>query len=68
MPLNSAVVRYVRKEGNSSVKDEVILFRILDTHLGELELHQIESDIIQTIINGRVADGVSNPTINKSLE
>lgn len=68
MSWKEAVVRYFRESNNRSKKDDVSLFRILAPYLDKLYLHQINDAVIQKIISGRRADGVSNKTINNNLK
>lgn len=68
MTWRDAVVRYLTETDNKSRKDDISLFRILDKFLGKLYLHDIDQDVIQSVVMGRAKDKVSNSTINRSLE
>jgi integrase len=68
MTWQEAVVRYLTETDNRSRKDDLSLFRVLDQYLCKLSLHEINQDVIQSVILGRTKDGVSNTTVNRSLE
>jgi integrase len=64
-----AVVRWIEEtKHKASQKDDLGHLRWLDPYLRDLELHAINRDVLDRIIRARLAGGVSNATVNRTLE
>ncbi len=66
---NEAVVRYLAETSHktSQCSDKVHL-RWVDPYLGGVELKKINRDVLDRIHAARLADGVSNSTVNRTME
>ena len=66
---NEAVVRYLAETTHkASQHDDKSHLRWLDRHLNGVELQTINRDVLDRIMADRLADGVSNATVNRALE
>ena len=66
---NQAVLRWlVETSHKASQHDDKSHLRWVDRHLGGVPLNQINRDLLDRVIADRVADGVSNATVNRLLE
>lgn len=63
-----AVVRYLAVKANlRSFKDVQRIMRKLDPYLGKLMLHQINGDVIWTVVQGELKKGNQPATVNRYL-
>ncbi|TAN51299.1 MAG: site-specific integrase [Methylococcaceae bacterium] len=63
-----AVVRYVQETSHKATHHEdVARFRWLDKHLGTVALIEVTRDMLDVLTKARLADGVSNGTVNRTL-
>jgi integrase len=66
---NEAVVRWLNETShNASQHDDKIHLRWLDSYLDKKLLREINLDVIEVIRDKRKAGGVSNSTVNRTLE
>lgn len=66
---SQAVVRWLGETRHkASHEGDKIILRWLDPYLGDVELGAIDRDMIDRIRNGRLAEGRSNATVNRTLE
>jgi integrase len=66
---NEAVVRYANETSHkASIACDKMHLRWLDKHLNGVELPAINRDVLDGITAARVAEGVSNATVNRVLE
>ena len=66
---NEAVLRWLtERQYKTTVKEDKAHLRWVDKYLGNVELHTINRDLIDRITAERIADGVSNATVNRLLE
>ena len=64
-----AVLRWLNeRQHKSSLDDDKAHLRWVDKYLGTLELTAINRDLIDRIMADRLAEGVSNATVNRLLE
>ena len=64
-----AVVRWMKEKAHkATLACDRMHFRWLDAHLGGLSLDEITRDVIDRVIEARLADGVSNATVNRLLQ
>lgn len=64
-----AVMRWVAETRHkASHEGDKIILRWLDQYLGGVELGAIDRDMIDRIRDGRLAEGMSNATVNRTLE
>ncbi len=63
-----AVVRYLAESGHkASIKDDIYHLRRLDAHVGALMLNEVNSEVVQSFIQLRRTEGVTNATVNRTL-
>jgi integrase len=63
------VVRWLKESGHkATIKMDVAHLRWLDRYLGGKDLDQISRGLVDRITEARLAEGVSNATVNRSLE
>lgn len=66
---NDAVVRWLKEQAHkASISDDKIHLRWLDHHLGGKRLELINRALVDRITEVRLAEGVSNATVNRTLE
>jgi integrase len=66
---NEAVVRYLAEMSHkASASDDKAHLRWVDRFLGGVELKTINRDVLDRIHAARVADGVANSTVNRTME
>lgn len=64
-----AVVRRLKETSHKkSIEDDKLHFRKLHTYLTGKYLHEIDRNLIDTITQSRLDEGVSNSTVNRMLE
>lgn len=64
-----AALRWLRESTHKATQDlDVMHLRWLDKHLGELMLAEVNRDVIDRITQARLADGVSNASVNRLLQ
>ena len=64
-----ATLRWIRETPHkASHTDDKAHLRWLDKHLRGVKLDTINREVIERVINRRKADGVSNATVNRTLE
>lgn len=68
MKWDSAVIRYRQETKNKDAVNEESLFKIVQPFLGQLYLDEINRHHINTIIQARLDEGVSNTTVNRLLQ
>lgn len=68
MTWTEAVSRYRRETKNKDAVNEASLFKIIHPFLGHLFLDEIKRGHINQIIQARLAEGVSNTTVNRLLQ
>jgi integrase len=62
-------VRWLKeKQHKANIKEDKRLLRIMDKHLGHCFLDEISRDVVDHITEMRLKDGVSNATVNRTLE
>ena len=65
---NDAVVRWCKEQSHKATAEEdKAKLRWLDQHLGGKELDTINRDMIERISQGKLDDGCSNATVNRTL-
>ena len=65
---NEAVVRWCREQAHKATAEEdKAKLRWLDKHLGGKLLEAIDRDMIEDLINAKLAEGRSNATVNRTL-
>jgi len=63
-----AIVRYVRETSHkASHSGDVLNLRWLDKHLRHYMLEDITRDVVDKVTEARIADGVSNATVNRTM-
>jgi integrase len=63
------VVRWLKEKSHKATLDaDKLHFRWLDPHLRDLQLEAIDRSLVDRITEARMAEGVSNATVNRSLE
>ena len=66
---NEAVVRWLKEQSHKATIDtDKMHFRWLDRHLGGKPLDAITRAVIDRITDAKLAEGVSNATVNRVLE
>jgi len=66
---NEAVVRWLKEQSHkATIETDKIHFRWLDQHLGEKSLNAITRNLVDRITDAKLAEGVSNATVNRVLE
>lgn len=66
---NEAVVRWLKEQSHkATIETDKIHFRWLDRFLGDQYLDAINRDLIDKITDVKVAEGVSNATVNRVME
>jgi integrase len=66
---NEAVVRWLKEsEHKATLETDKMHFRWLDRFLGGWRLDEINRALVDRITDARVAEGVSNATVNRTLE
>jgi integrase len=66
---NEAVVRWLKEQSHkATAKEDVSKLRWLDTYLRGKELTAISRGLIDRITEAKLAEGVSNATVNRVLE
>ena len=66
---NEAVVRWLKEQSHkATIENDKMHFRWLDRHLGGKPLSAITRNAIDRITAVKLADGVSNATVNRVLE
>ena len=66
---NDAVVRWLKEASHkATVKMDTAHLRWLDRHLGGKQLEEINRNVIDRLTDVRLAEGVSNATVNRMLE
>lgn len=64
-----AVLRWLEERSHKkSIEDDKHHLKRLDRHLAGRQLHTIDRALIDTITRSRQADGVTNATVNRTLE
>ncbi len=64
-----AVLRWLKETSHkASHKDDKMYLRWLDRHLRDRYLHEITRDVIDGVIERRLKEGVSNATINRTVQ
>ncbi len=56
------------KQHKANIKEDKRLLRIMDEHLGHCFLDEISRDVVDHVTEVRLKDGVSNATVNRTLE
>jgi len=65
---NEVVVRWCREQAHKATAEEdKAKLRWLDKHLGGKLLEAIDRDMIEDLINAKLAEGSSNATVNRTL-
>ena len=66
---NDAVVRWLKESGHkATIETDKMHFRWLDRFLGGRYLDEISRGLLDRITDARVAEGVRNATVNRTLE
>lgn len=66
---NDAVVRWLKEQSHkASIESDRVHLRWLDKHLGERPLDAITRSLIDRITESKLAENVSNATVNRVLE
>lgn len=66
---NEAVVRYLTEKSHKvSTADDKTHLRWVDRFLGGLQLARIDRDVLDRVWSARKAEGVSNATVNRTME
>lgn len=66
---NEAVVRYLAEKSHKvSTADDKTHLRWVDRFLGGLQLARIDRDVLDRVWSARKAEGVSNATVNRTME
>lgn len=66
---NEAVVRWVKEQSHkATINEDIAKLRWLDAHLGGKKLNSINRALIDRITDAKQAEGVSNATVNRTLE
>jgi len=66
---NDAVVRWLKEQAHkATINEDKARFRWLDRYLGGKPLDTINRLLIEKIIDAKLAEGVSNTTVNRVLE
>lgn len=66
---HDAVMRWLKESQHKrSLKTDEMHLRLLDRHLSEIRLKDITSDLIEEIADTRKNEGVSNASVNRTLE
>lgn len=66
---NEAVVRWLKEQSHkATIETDKMHFRWLDKHLGGKPLEAITRTLVDRITDARLAEGVSNATVNRLLE
>lgn len=66
---NEAVVRWLKEQSHkATIETDRVHFRWLDQHLGEKCLDAITRNALDRITDAKLAEGVSNATVNRVLE
>ena len=66
---NEAVVRFLKETAHKATQDDdKTHLRWLDKYLNGMKLNNINRDLLEQILEARQAGGVSNSTVNRTLE
>ena len=66
---NEAVVRWLKEQSHkATIETDKIHFRWLDRHLGGKDLAAISRNVLDRLTDAKLAEGVSNATVNRVLE
>ena len=66
---NEAVVRWLKEQSHkATIETDRIHFRWLDRHLGGKSLDAVTRNVLDRITDAKLAEGVSNATVNRVLE
>ena len=66
---NDAVVRWLKEQSHkATIETDKMHFRWLDSHLGGKPLAAITRNVIDRLTDAKLAEGVSNATVNRVLE
>lgn len=66
---NQAVVRWLKEQSHkASIESDKIHLRWLDQYLGGLQLEAVTRSLVDRITEAKLAEGVSNATVNRVLE
>lgn len=69
IPWQQAVVRWLKERSHkASIESDKIHLRWLDRHLSGLFLDQINRGLVDEITDAKLAEGVTNATVNRVLE
>ena len=66
---NEAVVRFLKETAHRAThQEQVTQFRRLDKYLRDVPLGQINRELLDNIMDARLAEGVTNSTANRTME
>ena len=66
---NEAVVRWLKEQSHkATIGTDRVHFRWLDRHLGGKSLDAITRNVLDRVTEAKLAEGVSNATVNRVLE